>query len=374
MFELLTIEYIDVRGEKRTQIIEIVRVGDYHPIEYEERLIQDKIKESKEYVYVVICNLMYLQLFTSLNIDEYQKYDTFMLGPLDILRFKNTYTFEDIIKITIEFIKFIVKKIEIKNLACGDDESVEHQDEDEYEKQKEKCAESYCEKKFEYDSSTISKDELIKVDIDETSIYISNFDLQKYEKDNYFNNIQTYLNEFKIPEINQEETYKEQKDIIGELWLECYEKIERLNTYIINKKLDDKDNEFSDMLVLLENNEILLKDKLAELETISSVLLEKESKNLEKESKNLEKKKRDGRIISLNAEIEELLNQDHDDIDFTYYNFEFISKWYKGYTNMIATIKNENIVELECKIPLLEDKEKLEREKEKTKFLEYTKK
>ena len=240
---------------------------------------------------------MYLQLFTSLNIDEYQEYDTFMLGPLDILRFKNTYTFEDIIKITIEFIKFIVKKIEIKNLACGDDESVyhqdegeyedegvEHQDEDEYEKQKEKCAESYCEKKFEYDSSTISKDELIKVDIDETSIYISNFDLKKYEKDNYFNDIQTYLNEFKIPEINQEETYKEQKDIIDELWLECYENIEHLNTYIINKKLDDKDTKFSDMLVLLENNEILLKDKLAELETISSVLLEKESKNLEKKA------------------------------------------------------------------------------------------
>jgi len=281
MFEQLTIEYF-VGGEKRTQIIEIVRVDDYYPIEYEERLIQDKIKESKEYVYVVICNLMYLQLFTSLNIDEYQEYDTFMLGPLDILRFKNTYTFEDIIKITIEFIKFIVKKIEIKNLACGDDESVEHQDEDEYEKQKEKCAESYCEKKFEYNSSTISKDELIKVDIDETSIYISNFDLKKYEKVNYFNDIQTYLNEFKIPEINQEETYKEQKDIIDELWLECYEKIERLKTYIINKKLDDKDTKFSDMLVLLENNEILLKDKLAELETISSVLLEKESKNLEK--------------------------------------------------------------------------------------------
>ena len=36
------------------------------------------------------------------------------------------------------------------------------------------------------------------------------------------------MNEFKIPEINQEETYKEQKDIIDELWLECYEKIELL--------------------------------------------------------------------------------------------------------------------------------------------------
>ena len=409
MFEQLTIEYF-VGGEKRTQIIEIVSVGGYHPIEYEELLLQDKSKESEEYVYVVIfiCdhNLyeIYLQLFTSVNIDKYQEYDTFMLGPLDILRFKNTYTFEDIIKITIDFIKFVVKKNEIKNLACGDDESVyhqdegeyedegvEHQDEDEYdkgeykdidrdkdiaeyEKQKEKCAESYCEKKFEYDSSTISKDELIKVDIDETSIYISNFDLKKYEKDNYFNDIQSYLNEFKIPEINQEETYKEQKDIIDELWLECYENIEHLNTYIINKKLDDKDTKFSDMLVLLENNEILLKDKLAELETISSVLLEKDSKYLEKESKNLEKKKRNDRIISLDAKIKELLKQDHDDIDFTYYNFEFISKWYKGYTNMIATIKNENIVELECKIPLLEDKEKLEREKEKTKFLEHTKK
>ena len=402
MFEQLPIEYF-VGGEKRTQIIEIVSVGGYHPIEYEELLLQDKSKESEEYVYVVIfiCdhNLyeIYLQLFTSVNIDKYQEYDTFMLGPLDILRFKNTYTFEDIIKITIDFIKFVVKKNEIKNLACGDDESVyhqdegeyedegvEHQDEDEYdkgeykdidrdkdiaeyEKQKEKCAESYCEKKFEYDSSTISKDELIKVDIDETSIYISNFDLQKYEKDNYFNDIQSYLNEFKIPEINQEETYKEQKDIIDELWLECYENIEHLNTYIINKKLDDKDTKFSDMLVLLENNEILLKDKLAELETISSVLLEKESKNLEK-------KKRNDRIISLDAKIKELLKQDHDDIDFTYYNFEFISKWYKGYTNMIATIKNENIVELECKIHLLENKEKLEREKEKTKFLEHTKK
>mgnify|MGYP000857549973 CR=1 FL=1 len=373
MFEQLTIKYLDVRGEERTQIIEIVRVGDYLPIEYEERLIQDKIKESKEYVYVVICNLMYLQLFTSLNIDEYQEYDTFMLGPLDILRFKNTYTFEDIIKITIEFIKFVVKKNEIKNLACGDDEGVDYQDEDEYEKKKEKCAESYCEKILKYGSS-ISTDELIKVDIDETSIYISNFDLKKYEKDNYFNDIQTYLNEFKIPEINQEETYKEQKDIIDELWLECYENIERLNTYIINKKLDDKDTKFSDMLVLLENNEILLKDKLAELETISYVLLEKDSKYLEKESKNLEKKKHNDRIISLNSEIEELLNQDHYDIDFTYYNFEFISKWYKGYTNMIATIKNENIVELACKIPLLEDKEKLEREKEKTKYLEHTKK
>ena len=409
MFEQLPIEYF-VGGEKRTQIIEIVSVGGYHPIEYEELLLQDKSKEIEEYVYVVIfiCdhNLyeIYLQLFTSVNIDKYQEYDTFMLGPLDILRFKNTYTFEDIIKITIDFIKFVVKKNEIKNLACGDDESVyhqdegeyedegvEHQDEDEYdkceykdidrdkdiaeyEKQKEKCAESYCEKKFEYDSSTISKDELIKVDIDETSIYISNFDLKKYEKDNYFNDIQTYLNEFKIPEINQEETYKEQKDIIDELWLECYEKIELLKTYIINKKLDDKDTKFSDMLVLLENNEILLKDKLAELETISSVLLEKDSKYLEKESKNLEKKKRNDRIISLDAKIKELLKQDHDDIDFTYYNFEFISKWYKGYTNMIATIKNENIVELECKIPLLENKEKLEREKEKTKFLEHTKK
>jgi len=409
MFEQLPIEYF-VGGEKRTQIIEIVSVGGYHPIEYEELLLQDKSKESEEYVYVVIfiCdhNLyeIYLQLFTSVNIDKYQEYDTFMLGPLDILRFKNTYTFEDIIKITIDFIKFVVKKNEIKNLACGDDESVyhqdegeyedegvEHQDEDEYdkgeykdidrdkdiaeyEKQKEKCAESYCEKKFEYDSSTISKDELIKVDIDETSIYISNFDLKKYEKDNYFNDIQSYLNEFKIPEINQEETYKEQKDIIDELWLECYENIEHLNTYIINKKLDDKDTKFSDMLVLLENNEILLKDKLAELETISSVLLEKDSKYLEKESKNLEKKKRNDRIISLDAKIKELLKQDHDDIDFTYYNFEFISKWYKGYTNMIATIKNENIVELECKIHLLENKEKLEREKEKTKFLEHTKK
>ena len=409
MFEQLPIEYF-VGGEKRTQIIEIVSVGGYHPIEYEELLLQDKSKEIEEYVYVVIfiCdhNLyeIYLQLFTSVNIDKYQEYDTFMLGPLDILRFKNTYTFEDIIKITIDFIKFVVKKNEIKNLACGDDESVyhqdegeyedegvEHQDEDEYdkgeykdidrdkdiaeyEKQKEKCAESYCEKKFEYDSSTISKDELIKVDIDETSIYISNFDLKKYEKDNYFNDIQTYLNEFKIPEINQEETYKEQKDIIDELWLECYEKIELLKTYIINKKLDDKDTKFSDMLVLLENNEILLKDKLAELETISSILLEKDSKYLEKESKNLEKKKRNDRIISLDAKIKELLKQDHDDIDFTYYKFEFISKWYKGYTNMIATIKNENIVELECKIPLLENKEKLEREKEKTKFLEHTKK
>ena len=138
MFEQLTIEYL-VRGEKRTQIIEIVRVGGYHPIEYEERLLQDKSKESEEYVYVVIfiCdhNLyeIYLQLFTSVNIDKYQEYDTFMRGTLDILRFKNTYSFEDIIKSTIEFIKFIVKKIEIINLACGDDESVYHQDEGEYE-------------------------------------------------------------------------------------------------------------------------------------------------------------------------------------------------------------------------------------------------
>ena len=92
MFEQLTIEYF-VGGEKRTQIIEIVRVGGYHPIENEERLLQDKSKESEEYIYVVICNHnlyeIYLQLFTSVNIDKYQEYDTFMHGTLDILRFKN---------------------------------------------------------------------------------------------------------------------------------------------------------------------------------------------------------------------------------------------------------------------------------------------
>ena len=60
MFEQLPIEYF-VGGEKRTQIIEIVSVGGYHPIEYEELLLQDKSKESEEYVYGVKEKFKYLK-------------------------------------------------------------------------------------------------------------------------------------------------------------------------------------------------------------------------------------------------------------------------------------------------------------------------
>ena len=349
-----------------------------------------KVPDNDKYLYIVICDSgdivldkIYFQLFTSLDIEngKYLQYETFQCSNLYILRFENTNTFEYIITKTIEYIKFSIKSIcinlleEILNNREEEFNSLwtniyysnieDEDEEDEYIKEQKldindridnKIEELQdhildCAKQFVMDDVLISKFEVIKLYNNDTSavLFIRNIDLEQIENDNKIIDIKEYLDEFTIPEINEDESYKTNNNIFQSLIGECDDKIELVKTYI-TKKIKEKDLEFPTLLVLLKSNKVLLEDKLLELEKVSSILLEKE--------------KRNARIICLSDKIEELLQQVHDDSECKQFNFQFISKYYLGYKNMIKTIMEEEIVELQDKIPLLQAKQKSEEENE----------
>ena len=356
-----------------------------------------KVHDIDNYLYIVICDSgdivldkIYFQLFTSLDIEngKYLQYETFQCSNLYILRFENTKTFEYIITKTIDYIKFSIKSICINLLEeilnNREEEfkclwsniyysNIEDEDEeDEYIKEQKtdindridnKIEELQdhildCAKQFVLDDVIISKFEVIKLYNTNTSgvLFIRNIDLEQLEKDNKLIDIKEYLYKFTIPEINEDERYKTNNNIFQSLIEECDDKIEFVKSYI-TKKLDENDMEFSTLLVLLKSNKVLLEDKLLELDKVSSVLLEKE--------------KRNARIICLSDKIEKLLKQVHDNSEFKQFDFQFISKYYLGYKNMIKTIMEEEIVELQDKIPLLQAKQKSEEENESVfKFLD----
>ena len=342
--------------------------------------------DNDKYIYVVICdhdtcdlNEIYFQLFTSVEINnnKHLHYRTFESQTyLKIVRFEKTQSFESMILKTIAYIKFSMKSKCIKSLQRDQDLKYfwntnysSSNDNEEQTKELNTDIEASIanlkqhildyEKPFIFDEKNIVlKTEVIKVCNTNTSdfLFIKNVDLEKIERTNTIVSIKEYVDEFEIPDIDENDSYESNKCVFESLIEECSEKIES----ILNEKddeVDEDDDSCVELLVLLESKKVLLKDKLLELESISSVLLEKEKLLLEKQ-------KHDAVIVSLTIKITELLEQVHDPSEYKDYNYQFMTKYYFGYKNMCKTLREGNIVELLDKIALLEVKQREEEEKE----------
>ena len=130
---------------------------------------------------------------------------------------------------------------------------------------------------------------------------------------------------------------------------------EVVKEYIKDYNEDLETHEANEVIVLLESKKVLIEEKIAELESMASILLENE--------------KRNARIVSLTNKIKELLEESHNVNDYKVFKFHYLSKYYLGYKHMIKIIQNEKVNELLDKIPLLEAKQKEEEEKERKEFL-----
>ena len=349
--------------------------------------VTDNDNDNDKYIYVVICDskngnldVVYFQLFTSVEINNYKylHYKTFKNQTcLEIVRFEKTQSFESIILKTMEYIKFSIKSRCIKSLqreeklkdfwntnysSSNDNEEQTKELNTDIEASIANLKEQIldCEKSFIFDEKNIVlKTEVIKIYNTTTSdvLFIKNVDLEKIERTNTIVSIKEYVDEFQIPDIDEDETYASNYDIFESLIEECSEKIESI-LYEKDDEYDEADDSCVELLVLLESKKVLLKDKLLELESMSSVLVEKEKLLLEN-------KKHNAVIVSLTSKITELLEQVHDPSDYEECNYQFMSKYYFGYKNMIKTLREGNIVELLDKIPLLEAKQREEEEKAK---------
>ena len=348
----------------------------------------DNDNDNDKYIYVVICDsesgnldAVYFQLFTSVEMNNYKylHYKTFKNQTcLEIVRFEKTQSFESIILKTMEYIKFSIKSRCIKSLkreeklkdfwntnysSSNDNEEQTKELNTDIEASIANLKEQIldCEKSFIFDEKNIVlKTEVIKIYNTTTSdvLFIKNVDLEKIERTNTIVSIKEYVDEFQIPDIDEDETYASNYDTFESLIKECDEKIES----ILHVKADeyveiDKDTSSIELLVLLESNKVLIKEKMLELESMSSVLVEKEKLLLEKQKSN-------DVIVSLTSKITELLEQEHEPSDYENCNYKFISNYYFGYKNMIKTLKETGIVELLDKIPLLEAKQREEEGKE----------
>ena len=356
---------------------------------YAEIEVIDNDNDNNNYIYVVICdhdtcdlNEIYFQLFTSVEMNNYKylHYKTFKNQTcLEIVRFEKTHSFESMILKTMEYIKFSIKSKCIKSLQreekLKDFWNTNYSSSNDNEEQTKELYTDIeasianlkqhildCEKAFIFDEKNIVlKTEVIKVYNANTSdvLFIKNVDLEKIERTHTIVSIKDYVDDFELPDINVDISYELNRCEFERLIEECNEKIES----ILNEKddeadeADEADDSCIELLVLLESKKVLLKDKLLELESISSVLLEKEKLLLEKEKSN-------DIIVSLTSKITELLEQVHDPSEYKDYNYQFMTKYYFGYKNMCKTLREGNIVELLDKIPLLEAKQREEEENE----------
>lgn len=355
--------------------------------------VTDNDNDNDKYIYVVICdhdtcdlNEIYFQLFTSIEINnnKHLHYRTFESQTyLKIVRFEKTQSFESIILKTMEYIKFSIKSKCIKSLqreeklkdfwntnysSSNDNEEQTKELNTDIEASIANLKEQIldCEKSFIFDEKNIVlKTEVIKIYNTNTSdvLFIKNVDLEKIERTNTIVSIKEYVDEFEIPDIDEDESYESNRCVFESLNEECDGKIESIlyekpDEYDEIDKDDEDDDSCVELLVLLESKKVLLKDKLFELESMSSVLLEKEKLLLEKQKSN-------AIIVSLTSKITELLEQEHEPSDYEDCNYQFMSKYYFGYKNMIKTLREGNIVELLDKIPLLEAKQREEEEKAK---------
>ena len=355
--------------------------------------VTDNDNDNDKYIYVVICdhdtcdlNEIYFQLFTSIEINnnKHLHYRTFESQTyLKIVRFEKTQSFESIILKTMEYIKFSIKSKCIKSLQreekLKDFWNTNYSSSNDNEEQTKELNTDIeasianlkqhildCEKTFIFDEKNIVlKTEVIKIYNTNTSdvLFIKNVDLEKIERTNTIVSIKEYVDEFEIPDIDEDESYESNRCVFESLNEECDGKIESIlyekpDEYDEIDKDDEDDDSCVELLVLLESKKVLLKDKLLELESMSSVLVEKEKLLLEKQKSN-------AIIVSLTSKITELLEQEHEPSDYEDCNYQFMSKYYFGYKNMIKTLREGNIVELLDKIPLLEAKQREEEEKAK---------
>jgi hypothetical protein len=305
-------------------------------------------------------------------------------NEISVLQFENTVSFHSIVVQTMEYIKFTIKSINIKqlkfnmtslnSLECDlycenhydfDDDKMQYIEENivSYIDNKKNSIQHKqqllldCDKEFivEKSDGELNLVSHFAFEIDNTTdkLCVKNIDLEKIEKEHILESkmecielTEIYLDELIIPDINENDTYKINEEIFKTLYYDCTDNIKNLSVFAE----DDKSDKIGELLALLESKKLLIDTKMTELENMSSVLLAKDARN--------------ARIVYLSDKIKDLLEQEHDDNDYKIFDYEFISKYYLGYKNMIKTIKNENINELLDKIPLLEAKQKMEEEKE----------
>jgi hypothetical protein len=303
---------------------------------------------------------------------------------ISVLQFENTVSFQSIMVQTMEYIKFTIKTINIKQLNFNmtslnalefdlygenhydfDDDKLQYIEENivsyiDHKKnsiQNKKQVLLDCEKEFIVEESdgelNLVSHCAFEIDNTRDKLYVKNIDLEKIEKEHILESkmeciklTELYLDELIIPDINENNTYKINEEILQTLYYDCVVNIKNLSVFAE----DDKSDKLGELIALLESKKLLIDAKMTELENMSSVLLAKDARN--------------ARLVSLRATINVLLEQEHDSNDYKIFDYEFISKYYLGYKNMIKTIKNENINELLDKIPLLEAKQKMEEEKE----------
>jgi hypothetical protein len=315
---------------------------------------------------------------------KYNSYD----DEISVLQFENTVSFQSIVVQTMEYIKFTIKSSHTKKLTfitnslnslecdlyCENhyefDDKIEYNEINivsniDYKKnsiQNKTQLLLECKKEFIFEESdgelNLVSHFALEIDNTRDKLRVKNIDLEKIEKEHILESkmecielTELYLDELIIPDINENDTYKINEEIFKTLYYDCVDNIKNLSVFAE----DDKSDKICELIALLESKKLLIDAKMTELENMSSVLLEKDARN--------------ARIVYLSDKIKDLLEQEHDDNDYKIFDYEFISKYYLGYKNMIKTIKNETINELLDKIPLLEAKQKMEEEKE-TKFLE----
>jgi hypothetical protein len=353
--------------------------------------------DNDNYIYVVICDsesgnldAVYFQLFTTIEMKDYKylHYRTFeSQNCLELLRFGKTQSFEAMILKTMDYIKFSIKSRCIKSLKREEklkyfwnSEYADSVDSEEQTKELNTNIDASiailkdqildCEKKTVIDETNLVLNfEVIKVYSSNSSdvLCIRNVDLEKIERTHIIAYIKEYLDDFYIPDIEEDKTYASIYDTFEGLIGECDENIELVTRYSAIRKntMDGKADESADcddavyreLLVLLESKKILIKEKMLELESISSILIEKEKLLLEK-------KKYNAVVVSLTRKITELLEQEHTPSEYKEYNYQFISNYYLGYKNMCKILREVKISELLDKIPLLEAKQRKEEEKE----------
>jgi hypothetical protein len=348
------------------------------------------------------------QLFTSEELDSKKKmvypfnyYD----GYMKLLKFDALESFDSIVIKTIEYIKYNIKEentnylistqkvLETLNFDLDGERHYDFYDKY-YNIDIEESIEYYtntiqlqqqllldCEKQFTFTlDNELNLVSYCAMEIDNSFVdvlLIRNIDLEKKIKDknhericDWIANVKLFLDTLQIPDIDINDTYNNNDERISTLQYDCNGHIEYYEHYVKEYIKDYKDykdynedldiHESNELITLLESKKVLIEEKIAELESMSAILLENERRNT--------------KIVSLTNKIKELLEEEHDINDYKVFKFQYISKYYVGYKHMIKIIQNENINELLDKIPLLEAKQKEEEETEKEKEKEMKRK
>lgn len=336
------------------------------------------------------------QLFTSEELDSNKKmfypfnyYD----GCMKILKFGPLESFESIVRQTIAYIKCNIKEdhtnylistqkvLETLNFDLDGERHYDFYDNIDIDIEKsiyyitntihlQQQLLLDCEKQFTFTlDNKLNLVSHFAIEIDNSvvgALLIRNIDLEKKTKvkdqeriSDWIENVKLFLDEWQIPDIDINDTYNNNDERISTLQYDCNGHIEYyenyVKEYIKDYNEDLETHEANEVIVLLESKKVLIEEKIAELESMASILLENE--------------KRNARIVSLTNKIKELLEESHNVNDYKVFKFHYLSKYYLGYKHMIKIIQNEKVNELLDKIPLLEAKQKEEEEKERKEFL-----